>query len=196
MPEAGPGCTRRFPCTSRPQRANQPQHRESRMALFRKKSDPLSDRARALEAQIADLQAQIKQAESGQPLWPGTPKLRSTTLPGGQKPEPAPPPAPVFEDVDQQRLKGSVPPAPAASPHPELAPRPRNFSATIQNLKRRFGLTPSGNPKLVKLLDSGQIQGLRPLRYERRVARNRFFLLFALLLAVLYGLFKAIWGNR
>ena len=137
-----------------------------------------------------------QQAESGQPLWPGTPKLRSTTLPGGQKPEPAPPPAPVFEDVDQQRLKGSVPPAPAASPHPELAPRPRDFAATVQNLKRRFGLTPSGNPKLVKLLDSGQIQGLRPLRYERRVARNRFFLLFALLLAVLYGLFKAIVGSR
>ena len=75
------------------------------MALFRKKSDPLSERARALEAQIADLQAQIKQAESGQPLWPGTPKLRSTTLPGGQKPEPAPPPAPVFEDVDRKSTR-------------------------------------------------------------------------------------------
>ena len=38
------------------------------MALFRKKSDPLSERARALEAEIAALQDQIKQAESGAPL--------------------------------------------------------------------------------------------------------------------------------
>lgn len=165
------------------------------MSLFRKKSDPLSERARALEAEIAALQEQIKQAESGQPLWPGTPKLRSTTLPGGVKAE-AVSAAPVFENVDQQRLKASMPASPPARPHPELGPRPRNLSSSVQNLKRRFGLTPSSNPKLVKLLDSGQIQGLRPLRYERRVARNRFFLLSALLLAVLYGLFKAIVGSR
>ncbi|NDB74569.1 MAG: hypothetical protein EB141_02800, partial [Verrucomicrobia bacterium] len=85
---------------------------------------------------------------------------------------------------------------PAAPLHPELGPRPRDFAAKVQGFKRRFGLTPSSNPKLVKLLDSGQIQGLRPLRYERRVARNRFIFLSVLLLAVLYGLFKAIWGNR
>lgn len=168
------------------------------MAWFQKKSDPLSDRARALEAEIAALQEQIKQAEAGQPLWPGTPKLRSTTLPGGARAEAvtAAPAAPVFEDVDHQRLKTSAAPAASAGPHPELGPRPRDLSSTLQNLKRRFGLTPSSNPKLVKLLDSGQIQGLRPLRYERRVARNRFFLLSALLLAVLYGLFRAIVGGR
>jgi hypothetical protein len=170
------------------------------MALFRKKSDPLSERARALEAEIASLQEQIKQAEAGAPLWPGTPKLRSTTLPGGPKAEavaaPAPAPAaPVFEDVDQKRLKAAPAVAPAPA-HPELSPRPRGVAGTLQNLKRHFGLTPSGNPKLVKLLDSGQIRGLRPLRYERRVARNSFFLLCAVLLAVLYGLFRAIMGGR
>ncbi len=168
------------------------------MALFRKKSDPLSERARALEAEIAALQEQIKQAESGGPLWPGSPKLRSTTLPGGQKAEAvtaSAPAAPVFEDVDQKRLKA----APAAAPtpaHPELSPRPRGVAGALQGLKRHFGLTPSGNPRLVKLLNSGQIRGLRPLRHERRVARNRFFVLCAILLAVLYGLFRAIMGGR
>lgn len=166
------------------------------MSLFRKKPDPLSERARALEAEIAALQNQIKQAESGQPLWSGTPKLRSTTLPGGQRAESvAAPTVPVFEDVDQKRLRSAAPFTPTG-PHPELNPRPRQVSSFLQYLKRRFGLTSSGNPKLVKLLDSGQIQGLRPLRYERRVARNRFFLLSAVLLAVLYGLFKAIVGGR
>ena len=168
------------------------------MSLFRKKSDPLSERSRALEAEIAALQEQIKQAESGHPLWPGTPRLRSTALPGGVKVEPisAAHAGPVFEDVDQQRLKATAAPAAPSGPHPEIAPRTRGFFSNIQQLKRRLGLTPSANSKLVKLLDSGQIQGLRPLRYERRVARNRFFLLSALLLAVLYGLFKAIMGSR
>ncbi len=167
------------------------------MALFRKKSDPLSERAHALEAEIAALQEQIKQAESGQPLWPGTPKLRSTTLPSGTKAESvSAPAAPVFEDVDQKRLQASATPLTPATPHPELGVRPRDFPARLRDLKRRFGLTPSSNPKLVKLLDSGQIHGLRPLRYERRVARNRFLLLFLVLLAVLFGLFKAIVGSR
>ncbi len=170
------------------------------MALFRKKPDPLSERARALEAEIAALQAQIQQAEAGAPLWPGTPKLRSTTPPGDQKAEaiaaPGPAPAaPVFEDVDQKRLKSAPAVAPAPL-HPEISPRPRGMAGTLQSLKRHFGLTPSANPKLVKLLDSGQIRGLRPLRYERRVARNRFFLLSAILLTVLYGLFRAIIGGR
>ncbi len=167
------------------------------MSLFRKKPDPISERARALEAEIAALQNQIKHAEAGQPLWSGTPKLRSTALPGGQKGEPiSAPVAPIFEDVDQKRLRATALFTPPAGPHPEIGPCPRDLSSTFQNFKRRFGLTPSSNPKLVKLLDSGQIQGLRPLRYERRVARNRFFLLSALLLAVLYGLFKAIVGGR
>ena len=55
-----------------------------------------------------------------------------------------------------------------------------------------LGLALQGEPHHLH----AQPQGLRPLRYERRVARNRFFLLFALLLAVLYGLFKAIVGSR
>ncbi len=166
------------------------------MALFRKKSDPLSERARALEAEIAALQEQIKRAESDETLWPGTPRLRSTTLADGRKAEAPPAPtAPVFEDVDQKRLKAAA--AVSAVPaHPELAPRPRGAAGTWQNLRRHFGFTPAGNPKLVKLLDSGQIQGLRPLRHERRVARNRFFLLCAVLLAVLYGVFRAIMGGR
>ena len=88
------------------------------MALFRKKADPLSERARALEAEIAALQEQIKQAEAEKPLWPAPPKLRAPALPEGANPV-APAAAPVFEEVDQQRLKSTAP-----------APPPRVSSAT------------------------------------------------------------------
>lgn len=168
------------------------------MGWFRKKQDPLSERARALEAEIAALQEQIKQAESGVAA-PSAPRLRAPALPGGAKTgTPAAPPAePVFEAVDQHRLKTPAPVAPtSALPHPDLGLRQPGLSGSLLRLKRHFGLTPSSNPKLVKLLDSGQIQGLRPLRYEKRVARNRFILLSLLLLAVLFGLFTAILRSR
>ena len=168
------------------------------MGWFRKKHDPLSERARALEAEIAALQDQIKPAEGGTPS-PPSPRLRSTTLPGGARTEAVPSPTaePVFESVNQERLKtASLPTSPASLPHPDLGLRQPGFAAGMQRLKRRFGLTPSSNPKLVKLLNSGQIQGLRPLRYEKRIARNRFILLSLVLLAVLFGLFSALLRNR
>jgi len=48
---------------------------------------------------------------------------------------------------------------------------------------------PTGNnPQLVKMLAAGNIHGLRPLRYEKRVARNRFIALFLTLLGILLGI--------
>jgi hypothetical protein len=40
----------------------------------------------------------------------------------------------------------------------------------------------------VSYLAAGGIQGLRPLRREKRVARNRFFVLVAFLFFVLLGI--------
>ena len=47
----------------------------------------------------------------------------------------------------------------------------------------------STNPNMVNLLAAGSIQGLRPLRYERRVARNRFLAFTTVLVLILIGLF-------
>lgn len=41
---------------------------------------------------------------------------------------------------------------------------------------------------MATLLAAGSVQGLKPLRYEKRVARNRFIALFALLSVILLGL--------
>jgi hypothetical protein len=39
----------------------------------------------------------------------------------------------------------------------------------------------------VHYLSAGSVQGLRPLRYEKRVARNRTVFLIIILLAMLWG---------
>jgi predicted nucleic acid-binding Zn ribbon protein len=49
----------------------------------------------------------------------------------------------------------------------------------------------------VSYLAAGGIQGLRPLRYEKRVARNRFIAFVAVLVLLLLGTFLVfIKGKR
>jgi hypothetical protein len=45
----------------------------------------------------------------------------------------------------------------------------------------------ASNPRLVTYLAAGGVRGLRPLRYEKRVARNRVILFAGILFALLLG---------
>jgi hypothetical protein len=174
------------------------------MAWFKKKPDPLSDRARALNNEIASLEAQIKQLDSKLQQEPPPAKPRSTAVPHGdtvqRAPEPASPPGakapkptapsaqePIFEEVDQDRLKsrGEV-----ATPehYNDLGVRKYDLPALLRRIRNHFRGPSTTNPKLVHYLAAGGVQGLRPLRYEKRVARNRFILFVALLFSVLLGI--------
>ena len=55
-------------------------------------------------------------------------------------------------------------------------------------LKNHVSGPTGNNPAMVRMLAAGSLHGLRPLRRERRVARNRFIFLFLTLLAILWGL--------
>ncbi len=175
------------------------------MAWFKKKPDPISDRARALNEEIAALESQIKQLNEkrDQSLPPA--KLRSTAIPHGEtiqraeetpeskpetrnpKSETVPPREPIFEEVDQDRLKarGEV-----ATPdhYNELGVRKYDLPALLRRIRNHFRGPSTNNPKLVHYLAAGGVQGLRPLRYEKRVARNRFVFFVALLFFVLLGI--------
>ena len=77
------------------------------MALFKKKTDPLSDRSRALNSEIAALEAQIKALDSKLHDSPIGPRLRSTARPHGSPISATltSPREPVFEPVDHHRVK-------------------------------------------------------------------------------------------
>ncbi|MDB6016755.1 MAG: hypothetical protein JWR19_1244 [Pedosphaera sp.] len=200
------------------------------MGWFKKKTDPISDRARALSSEIAALEAQIKKLDSKleptppQPPPPATtplppqpqpqvqpkpqpspssgPRLRSTAHPHGAAPHatpqpptattPPPPPSgpsePIFEEVDQDRLKDRQEPASTPDHFNELGVRKYDLAALFRRIKNHFRGPSTANPKLVNYLAAGSIQGLRPMRYEKRVARNRFVAFAALLFLVLVGL--------
>lgn len=174
------------------------------MGWFKKKAYPLSDRARALNAEIASLEARIKRLSSHLEVQSqAQPRLRSTAVPHGPtvvNPPSAPPPAgvplePAFEDMAQNRPEKATEIATTPEHYNELGMRKYDLLAAWRRLRNHFRGPPSPHPQLVNYLAAGSLQGLRPLRYEKRVARNRFMVLVLFLFLFLWGLF-AILRNR
>jgi len=168
------------------------------MGWFNKKSDLLSDRATALTSEIALLEAQIKRLDER--LHPGTgrPRLRSTALPHGATishtansaaATPATSPDPVFEEINPERLPPRAALETTEAHYNELGVRKFDFPALLDRLRHFFHGPKASNPKLVSYLAAGGVQGLRPLRKEKRVARNRFIAFTIFLLLTLAGLF-------
>lgn len=161
------------------------------MGWLKKKSDPVSDRAQALSSEIAALEAEIKQLDAQLQRTPETPRLRSTAVPHGatiSHESPATPRSePVFEQISQERI--TVPnEMPNAPEHfNEFGVRKFDFPAMLQRLRTFFTGPNTSNPKLVSYLAAGGVHGLRPLRKEKRVARNRFIFFAAVLFVLLFG---------
>ncbi|MGB7767311.1 MAG: hypothetical protein WBN22_00455 [Verrucomicrobiia bacterium] len=164
------------------------------------KNDPISERARALNDQIASLEAEIKRLDTQLQHTP-VPRLRSTTLPHGATvarapvpPAPAPlAPEPVFEEVKPLRTDDETAPPDQFN---ELGVRKYDLPGLFERLRRHFRRPTTSNPRLVTYLAAGGVQGLRPLRYEKRVARNRFILLVAVLFLILLGVISLFVHNH
>jgi hypothetical protein len=174
------------------------------MAFSSKKPDPISDKARALSEQIAALESEIKKLDS-QLARPPEPKFRSTTAPPGEtssrateKPAPAPAPKPsepVFEEMNHSKLAAG---AQAEVPElfNELGVRKYDLPALFSRLRKSLSAPTTSNPRLVNYLAAGGVHGLRPLRYEKRIARRRFILLVIVLALVLFGLCAVLWPRH
>jgi len=170
------------------------------MAWLKKKPDPISDRARALNSEIAALESQIKRLDTQLQRKHNHPRLRSTAVPHGatithttQAAEPVTTtvrPEPIFEEVEQEPLTARHESATTPEHFNELGVRKYDFPALLGRVRDAFRGPTTTNPKLVSYLAAGGVQGLRPLRKEKRIARNRFIVftvfLFFMLLGVIY----------
>lgn len=153
------------------------------MGWFTKRTDPLDERAREIERELARLESELENSPAD-----SAPEYRSTALP----PDPGyAPPAPRGSNPGGPR-KGGVK---LQEKLDSLGSKPSGWRERWERFKLHFGATPARNPKLVKYLSAGNLQGLQPLRYEKRIARNRFFFMFFLLLLVLFGLFSVATRN-
>jgi hypothetical protein len=167
------------------------------MALLKKKPDPISDRAKTLNAEIAALESKIRKLNQQAGVGDKTgPRVRSTAYPnssGIANSSVAPTPEPVFEEVDQDSLTTDNR---SAAHQLEDLSTPVTKPSFLERLEQIFRPPPLSNPKLVNYLAAGSIQGLRPLRYEKRVARNRFLALAIVFVVVLFGICAALIRHR
>ncbi len=164
------------------------------MAWRKKKPDLVSDRQRSLNQEIAQLEAQIKKLDTQLQRDRREPSLNPEV--GSSKsfsppPAVAPPEEPIFELVDQDRLQTRQE---TTSPHHynELGVRKYDLPALWQRVRQQFRGPSTTNPKLVSYLAAGGIQGLRPMRHEKRVARNRFIALVIFLFLMLLGIIMVL----
>lgn len=162
------------------------------MPGFKRRKDPLSDRAKTLNAEIAALEAQIRHLNQHMEQAEHQPRLRSTAHPGPPSPHPPlPKPAiPVFEPLDRQRAHAPGETITTADHYNEQGVRKYDLPALWRWIRHQFS-GPSArkpNPTLVNYLAAGAVQGLRPMRYEKRLARNRLLGLALILAIVLYGI--------
>jgi hypothetical protein len=176
------------------------------MAFAKKKGrqvDPISERARTLNDQIASLESEIKKLDGQLQVSSAKPKLRSTTTPHGptvsrkiENQPPAPKPIshePVFEEVN---AKSFQPEADPRDRYNELGVRKYDLPALWDRFKNHFRRPTTNNPRLVNYLAAGGVHGLRPMRYEKRVARNRFILLVVVLFLILLGVISVFVRNH
>jgi hypothetical protein len=155
------------------------------MALWNgKKADPIAARSRAVSQEIEALKVQIQKLgsalERGEPTV--HPDFRRAEARVGQFREP------VFEAVDHQRVTTPSEREGAAEQFNELGVRKYDLAGAWRRFARHFRGPPASNPKLINYLAAGSIQGLRPLRYEKRVARNRVLVLALILALMLLGI--------
>lgn len=164
------------------------------MGLFNKKPDPLKEQEHAIRARLEAIQRQIESLNERIEGEQHQPRLRSTALP---QPHPKPPP-PSAEVAFEEPAPHKSAPAPGARPDPQLEITSRQ--PPLLALWRRWwghlrhGRSP--NRQLVNYLAAGSIHGLRPLRYEKRIARNQFLVLCALFLAIIWGAIYLYLKNR
>jgi hypothetical protein len=170
------------------------------MGFFKKKADPISDRSKALNAQIASLEAQIKKLDLKLQQGAPEPRLRSTAMPNGQngtsRPHAAVSREPVFEPVDHRHLEAHSEHEHTPDHYNDLGVRKYDLAAAWRRWRNHFHTPPASNPKLVTYLAAGSIRGLRPLRYEKRIARNRFIALLLILVCLLWGIIAVFLRSR
>lgn len=163
------------------------------MGWLNSRKDPLKTRQEKLNAELAALEEEIRQLQHPptDSVKENQPHFRSTARPGfseGANSGTSREADPVFESVAPFRARKKPPDPTTPGHYNDQGVRKFDIMASIRKWIEPFRtqVPPQGN--LIHSIVTGE-QGLRPTRYEKRVARNRFLYLFSLLLFIIWGIF-------
>ena len=119
------------------------------MGFSRKKRDPITEKAQSLNAQIAALEAQIKElstaAEAPQPRFRSSTVPRGYSGPAPEKSHREPAPREHFEEVDHTPLQ-SAEPQTKREHFNDMGVRKYDLFAAWQRFRDQFKTPPASNP--------------------------------------------------
>ncbi|MBL9174421.1 MAG: hypothetical protein JNL10_12855 [Verrucomicrobiales bacterium] len=154
----------------------------------KKPTNPLTARERELEAELKRLKSKVERLAREEPV--PAPPARETPL------NPAATPRTFSRSISPGKPPPKEPVTTVPAPINELGSRKYDLLGAWRRLMNQVRGPTANNPRMARMLAAGSIHGLRPLRYERRVARNRFIALFVILLLILWGLGYTYMRNR
>ena len=161
------------------------------MGLFKRNGNPLTARSRKIDQELASVQKQIHQLSLGldeSPAADGIPAAGATpsAKPHSKKPQPG-----------RKTVAGSDSPFLAGAASKKTTTPWQLLLEEIRRWwrNRKTGRKPPDHDrsKFVNYLAAGSFEGMRPLRYEKRIARNRMIFLLVCLLLVVLSIILLIW---
>ncbi len=153
----------------------------------------MSARQAELDREIQAIQRRISDL-SARPLPQARPK---PSAPPSVRPAPQNLATPgSWQNFESSAARPTPAPAPVSVAGPRTGPAVPadrfNLVEVWQRWMQRLGGQPRRPSGLVNLMAAGSVHGLRPLRYERKIARRRFLLSLGLLLLLLYGIAREV----
>ncbi len=163
------------------------------MAWFGKRQNALDRRLREIDKELDHLEAQVRRLKHT-PARDAAPKTASTAYPGNPPQAPGPAPAPAPAPPGQGRVSFGTPRQRelwSRHPHEEEVRPPGGSTRPWWQAFFPPRQRPA-DPKLVSYLSTGSFKTMRPLRYERRMARYRFAVSTAVLVGSILALVFAL----
>lgn len=167
--------------------------------LLQARKDPISARARNLNSRARELKAEIRRLKKQSSLEP---KFQRTTSLLSRKPHDQSERSTIgslFETVEHDDLRIVEEIRDPEAHYNALGVRKIDPVAWV---RRRTGKNPElknkpaseqpDHQKLAQYMAAGSVQGIEPLRREKRIARNRFLMMFVLFLLILCGVFAVM----
>ena len=177
-----------------------PQKKQTRFPTAPARSN---DQISALESEIKKLDTQIQRTRRAQIPFHRHSARRNHPQPARKIPAERRPRDPRSPPRTSRFLRKSIPSPLAAARRPadpghynELGVRKYDLPALWNRLRNHLRGPTTKNPRLVNYLAAGGVHGLRPMRYEKRVARNRFIALVIVLFLILLGVISVFVKNH
>lgn len=167
--------------------------------LLQARKDPISARARNLNVRARELKAEIRRLKKQSSLEP---KFQRTTSVLSARSDDSSEPSSMgalYETVEHDDLRVVEQIRDPEAHYNALGVRKLDPMSWV---RRRTGKKPepktktileeTEHQKLVQYMAVGSVQGIEPLRREKRIARNRFLMMFLVFLLVLCGVFAVM----